>query len=430
MAAIVVVKGYVSFAANAKPVIEHKLLAKFEPGKTLALKVELAEACLNRADQCEGLALTCASSSRGATRAGSCTHVQPGPDAGVADAEHTTDDDAGQDMSEPVRDPPPSECEIDNRCTTAYPCVPSSSFGYSCQGQLAEWPMPDALQGAKFAPNYDVESSPGETIDKVTGLIWQRRLPTIYESCTGALNKVLDTCTWSEALRYCATFNQGGHRWRLPTKIELESLIDYTVRHLDTALIDQVAFPNTPSADFWTSSPDAFDATKAWGVFFGNGAVGQAPRGEARAVRCVRSVPLRAGTPDERYELDEATSTVTDRRTRLSWNLSVYGADLGWETAQAECAALGGGYRLPTPKELLTVIDPRHFGPAVHDAFRLSNYRNTDLIWSSYREPWADGIMVMASAFGSLSTERALGNNVQRKTGDSIQFTYHALCVR
>jgi hypothetical protein len=42
--AIVVIKGYTSFAANAQPVIEQKVAAKFAPGKTLELTVMLTEA--------------------------------------------------------------------------------------------------------------------------------------------------------------------------------------------------------------------------------------------------------------------------------------------------------------------------------------------------------------------------------------------------
>jgi hypothetical protein len=32
---------------------------------------------------------------------------------------------------------------------------------------------------------------------------------------------------------------------------------------------------------------------------------------------------------------------------------------------QAFCAALGGGFRVPTYKELLTLVDPVHFNPAI-----------------------------------------------------------------
>jgi hypothetical protein len=59
--------------------------------------------------------------------------------------------------------------------------------------------MPDALPGATFAPSYDVDSIPGETIDGVTGLIWQQTLPNAYPRCTGAVCTQYDTCTWSEA---------------------------------------------------------------------------------------------------------------------------------------------------------------------------------------------------------------------------------------
>ncbi len=107
-------------------------------------------------------------------------------------------------------------------------CVETQAPGYVCQGQFAEWPMPDATPGAKFAPSYDT-STAGVVRDAVTGLIWQRDTPASYPGCTATITNAGDGCLLAGARAYCANLTLGGRSdWRLPSKIELESLLDTT----------------------------------------------------------------------------------------------------------------------------------------------------------------------------------------------------------
>jgi L-lactate utilization protein LutB len=90
----------------------------------------------------------------------------------------------------------------------------------------------------------------------------------------------------------------GGGHWRLPTKIELESIVDET---WTMPAIDPQAFPNTPTAGagFWTASRSLFQPTQLtvvlqggewiWCVFFDDGRtnVVNIP-GSSALVRCVR----------------------------------------------------------------------------------------------------------------------------------------------
>ena len=78
-----------------------------------------------------------------------------------------------------------------------------------------------------------------------------------------------------------------GDGWRLPTRQELESLIDLS-RH-DPA-IDTEKYPDTKSACYWTSTPCAWNAEAAvWVVYFSLGGVAGYPRGNDACVRAVRA---------------------------------------------------------------------------------------------------------------------------------------------
>jgi len=83
------------------------------------------------------------------------------------------------------------------------------------------------------------------------------------------------TYTWAEAGQYCATLNLEGTGWRMPSVKELQTIVDDTryVPPPDVApAVDACAFPYTPLASFWTSSPSAEITDYAWVVYFANGA--------------------------------------------------------------------------------------------------------------------------------------------------------------
>lgn len=77
-----------------------------------------------------------------------------------------------------------------------------------------------------------------------------------------------------------------GDGWRLPTRQELESILDLS-RH-DPA-IDTDKFPDTKSAYYWTSSPCAWRASAVWVVGFSSGGAFDLSRDRHACVRAVRS---------------------------------------------------------------------------------------------------------------------------------------------
>jgi hypothetical protein len=95
----------------------------------------------------------------------------------------------------------------------------------------AQWRMPNSpvdVEGG--APNREsyTDHHDGTVTDNVTGLLWQKESPprTFTWGC------VSDPGT---AQAYCATLTLAGHNdWRLPTYIELVSLLDYSRPAVDS----------------------------------------------------------------------------------------------------------------------------------------------------------------------------------------------------
>jgi hypothetical protein len=245
------------------------------------------------------------------------------------------------------------ECMQSNVCTSDYPCT-NTVPGYDCVGQLADWPMPDNSPEAKTMPSYTISADGLAVMDNVTGLMWQHLLPTSYDGCTGGTTAGT-ACTWSEAKSYCANLILSSHDdWRLPTEIELESILDVTK---PSPAIDTSIFPS--ATVYWTSSPYL---VSVFILLVGAGNEDNASPSGQFSVLCVRTANAPSGAdPSDRYTLDAASVTVTDNRTGLTWQRSVDPVRYTWDQAKSYCQGLllaAGGWRLPTYKELLTLVDP------------------------------------------------------------------------
>ena len=102
---------------------------------------------------------------------------------------------------------------------------------------------------------------------------------------------------WDEALAYVQGLNDtdylGYDDWRLPTRNELQSLVDYSL------YMPATTFPNTgeaPYFDFtpWSSTADAYDTLGAWVLYFYDGYMGGDGKDNYHGVRAVRSGPCRS----------------------------------------------------------------------------------------------------------------------------------------
>lgn len=143
---------------------------------------------------------------------------------------------------------------------------------------LLTWAQP--ARGAAPPGRYIVSTD--TVVDAQTRLVWQRPVG----NGGGYYN-------WSQAESYCQTLSLGGFSsgWRLPTRKELQSIVDYTTTH---PAIDSNAFPGLTAGYFWSSSPYVYFAGYYWVIDFdsgGNfGAAGYTVGGglNNNQVRCVR----------------------------------------------------------------------------------------------------------------------------------------------
>lgn len=204
-------------------------------------------------------------------------------------------------------------------------------------------PSPPGVQSSSPAAYVVTDLAAKES---VSGLTWQRTFT--------------EKKTWAEGQSYCNDLVLDGFvDWRLPSRIELISLIDFT--RMPT--IDHQAFLDVPNEYFWSASPTA-TREFYFSVYFGAGLTTFAvPTGASAHVRCVRG-----GGPGliPRYAVTDAT--VVDRNTQLTWQRSAFEQPLPWESAIDHCAGLEHGWRLPSMKELQTIVDETRQRPAADPA--------------------------------------------------------------
>jgi len=235
-------------------------------------------------------------------------------------------------------------------CMPHYPCEIRGA-SYTCRGQFVDWSVMPTTD------NWMVDDTKGIVTDLRCGLVWQRTSDT-------------RTRGWDDSQAYCAGLSLAGGSWRLPTKAELESLVDDTKYNPS---IDATAFPNTAATYFWTSSPLADSPGFAWYISFQGGDSRGSDTIFPTYARCVRSTGAtfpssgNGGAPPTRYTAS-MDGTVLDTSTHLRWQRDVDASTYTQPNAQSYCSSLelaGATWRLPTRAELLTLVDPTHYGPSV-----------------------------------------------------------------
>lgn len=258
------------------------------------------------------------------------------------------------------------------------------------------WPMPNpAGAGLPNEARY-TDLGDGTVRDEVTCLTWQKTVSaTSYTVAAGRA--------------YCATLGTG---WRLATRIELMSILDFTQTRAKT---NPTAFPGTPAAFFKTGSEWVLTTKQigagagtdfGWAFNFSDGILSNARSGATPdRVRCVRgggdaaldaapgALPV---APPNQYSVTDP-GEVRDNYTGLVWQQqappATVTAPIPWFQAAAYCAGLGLNghtFRLPSIRELSTLVDEAQVAPAINRTmFPGTKYgsRSNNWYWASHQPP-------------------------------------------
>lgn len=129
-----------------------------------------------------------------------------------------------------------------------------------------------------------VDHGDGTVTDSETGLMWQKCVVGL--SGNDCLTGTAQTFSWQAALAVANNNGDYGYNdWRLANRKELNSLVDNACY----PVINPTIFPNTPSANSWTSSPAKHAIHESWVIYFDYGGVYTNPKSSEHYIRLVRS---------------------------------------------------------------------------------------------------------------------------------------------
>jgi hypothetical protein len=279
-----------------------------------------------------------------------------GGDAAVSeagDAARDGGDAAGSDGGDARDDDADARVDAD---------APADASTAVCNGFVMPNPPTAGLPNpASYSVNAD-----GTVTEKVSGLTWEATVGgTAY--------------TQYDAAAHCAA--KGGD-WRLPTRLELASLVDYTIASPGPTI--NAIFANTPPVVYWTETIYHNNAGDAWSVGFDVGYSDYGVRNNPDLVRCV--LPSAPVCVPRRYVVPATDGgAVQDVTTGLIWQQTIDGKQYTWDDAKAYCAARGAGWRVPSLTELQTIVDDVTEYPAID----LAVFPDTphDDFWTSSPDP-------------------------------------------
>jgi len=230
-------------------------------------------------------------------------------------------------------------------------------------------------------PSY-TDNGDGTVTDDNTGLMWQQTPPE---------NKK----TYDEAVEYVENLTTGGYTdWRLPTIQESFTLadldgkldaqnVDSSIPYIDIDYFDFTYDRGKPYiGSYWTSSKTTYmddladnsgnnnEMERSYGFNWADGHLKSYADGHSTVDSEVSSFSIPAGVRAVRGEEgvigtndyhDNGDATVSDNATDLMWSQSDAEDGMDWEAAlsYAENSELAGysDWRLPTPKELQTLVE-------------------------------------------------------------------------
>lgn len=240
-------------------------------------------------------------------------------------------------------------------------CYDTVSTEISCTGTVQD--------GAyNINPMSLKDNGNGTVIDNNTGFLWQK-----YENAS-KYNWYQASGTYHAtanptSLSVCGSLNLGGYSdWRLPTKKELITIVDYSIPY-PGSMVNKTYFANARVWPYWSSTSYADSPHFAWVVGFDYGFVYEYEdkTQDFGYVRCVRG-----GQYPKQSFVDNRNGTVTDNKTGIMWQQADRGY-MSWVSALSYCEGLSlGGFtdwRLPNIKELESITDDSKYNPALETTY-------------------------------------------------------------
>jgi hypothetical protein len=229
------------------------------------------------------------------------------------------------------------------------------------------WPVPTPPSEKLPHPQNYTDLGNGAVRDNVTCLVWEKANPATQG-------------TWQASSDRCAALGTssyaGFNDWRLPTRMEMASLMDQTLGRTAYA---SPPFTTTSGAyatgSYWWETIQGINgANLAWG-YGSNGMTSNAYSlaGTNFVTRCVRgngtgeAPNALAVEPANHYTV--VNGETTDNYTGLVWQSGFSPTLMAWADAPAYCASLTlnghTGFRVPTLGELSSTVNEARVGNAV-----------------------------------------------------------------
>ncbi|MCF6438995.1 DUF1566 domain-containing protein [Pseudoalteromonas luteoviolacea] len=115
-----------------------------------------------------------------------------------------------------------------------------------------------------------VINSDGTVCDTKTDIMWQRcTFGFVYNAETESCDNKEQQLSWQQALTAANNSRLGGHDdWQLPNVKELATIVE---RSCEDPAINETVFLGNHSGNYWTSTTNVKDISRAWTYQFADG---------------------------------------------------------------------------------------------------------------------------------------------------------------
>jgi hypothetical protein len=234
------------------------------------------------------------------------------------------------------------------------------------------WRMPNPASSPASVPNHQsyTDLGNGAVRDDITCLVWEKANP----ENVGDWQANVDRCAGLASSAYA-----GFDDWRLPTRVEMTSIVDVTRGRTGYPEIFEVTSGYYATGSWWMETITGQDnAGRHWGYGTNGFTSNSVLMGDTLVARCVRgngsgeAADELAVEPPEHYTVTGTApdAEVLDNYTGLIWQQGFSPSLMAWSEAPAYCSSLNlnghTGWRVPTLNELASTVNEAKVGGAIN----------------------------------------------------------------